>query len=264
MMRSWWPKTPKPGNFGDILTPYIYKKLTGKELKYTHHSVLKRRDLLCVGSIIKFAKDNVNVWGSGIMSIEHEVNPRANYLAVRGPITRDKIIAAGGKCPEVYGDPALLLPMFYNPKPKKQYNYGIIPHYVDYESVREQMKGSNANVINVLGSDIEKFIDEVLKCDRIISSSLHGLIAAHAYGIDAVWAKFSDKLNGDGSKFKDYFQSVGIEMSCIDLSKGLSLQDLIEARYTSPGKIDNMKLLESFPYPFNPTWRMICEETFVY
>jgi hypothetical protein len=46
-----------------------------------------------------------------------------------------------------------------------------------------------------------------------LSSSLHGLIVAHAYGIPAVWCDFADRphaIAGDGTKFHDYFASIGL------------------------------------------------------
>jgi hypothetical protein len=43
----------------------------------------------------------------------------------------------------------------------------------------------------------------------IVSSSLHGLIIAHAYGREAAWLKFSDRPLGDDFKFRDYWASIG-------------------------------------------------------
>lgn len=217
-----------------------------------------------MGSTLKFALNGVSVWGTGIMAADHYVNPKASYHAVRGPITRNKVIAAGGKCPKVYGDPALLLPMFYRPTVEKKYQHGIIPHYVDYEAVKLQMQGTGVKVLNIIGSDIHAFIDSMLECEKIVSSSLHGVITAHAYGLDAVWVKFSDKLNGDGSKFNDYAQSVGIEMPWADLRTGVTRQKAEALNYVAPGKFEAMKLLSAFPYPVKPEWAGRCTQTFVY
>lgn len=57
-------------------------------------------------------------------------------------------------------------------------------------------------------NDIEAKTIEFLQCEKIVSSSLHGVIVAHAYNIPAVWQKFSEKVFGDDIKYQDYFESV--------------------------------------------------------
>lgn len=53
-------------------------------------------------------------------------------------------------------------------------------------------------------------------CKKILSSSLHGLIVSDAYNIPNRMIKFSNKINGDGTNFTDYFLSVKRECSFID------------------------------------------------
>ena len=65
-------------------------------------------------------------------------------------------------------------------------------------------------IIDSRTRNIEHIIDEINKCERILSSSLHGIIVAHAYNIPALWIKKGDIGSLNGFKFKDYFSSVNI------------------------------------------------------
>lgn len=240
-IKAWWATTPKPGNLGDILTPYIVSKLTGRKVQFTQQKSAK---LIAVGSIARLAPAGCKVWGSGAMRIGDKYNPRAIFHAVRGPITRQELKKQNISCPEVYGDPALLLPLFYQPSHEKKHALGIIPHYVDKNFVKNE-----GHIIDVLTSDIEGFINQVASCEKIISSSLHGVIVAHAYGVPVAWVQYSDKLTGDGTKFADYAESVGIKLE--PQGAEIKVEDLV---FVEPGKIDLLKLLKAFPYPFEQKW----------
>ena len=58
----------------------------------------------------------------------------------------------------------------------------------------------------------EHFVDEILMCKHVISSSLHGLIIAHVYLVPAMAIKISDNVEGGDFKFSDYYRSLGIYM----------------------------------------------------
>ncbi|CAH8295308.1 polysaccharide pyruvyl transferase [Mariniflexile fucanivorans] len=231
----WWREKRKNGleNYGDLLSKYLVEKISNKKvisikhpLKGFHKYFFKH--YICIGSIISSASKKSIVWGSGIIKKNDNIR-NAKFLAVRGPETRAKILEKGFECAEVYGDPAILLPDYYSPKIKKIYELGIVPHYVDYDRVVEVFSNEkNIKIINLLTTDIEKTTDEILECEKIISSSLHGLILPHAYGIPAIWIKFSDKLSGDNIKFYDYYKSMDIDFnaeSLIDLTN-TSFQNL--------------------------------------
>lgn len=247
---AWWPTMPRPGNFGDIITPYLIEKISHKTPKYVNKDFsVYEKNLLAVGSIVRMATKNTVVWGSGAMNSGEKISPDADYRAVRGPLTRQLIIDQGGTCPEIYGDPALLLPLFYSPKTVKRYRYGVIPHYVDYAQVVEWYKDDpDIKVINLLTSDIESVIDEIYECENVLSSSLHGIIVAHAYGVNAAWVRFSNKLAGDGIKFQDYFASVGIDMDCTEVASKLGPDDLDLLQFMGDITFNGTPLLNAFPH----------------
>lgn len=246
-INAWWMTKPDPGNFGDILTPYIIKKLSGYSAVYTP-APFNRPVFIAVGSIASRASNMTTIWGSGVMSLSERPSNEATYLAVRGPITRELILSNGGKCPEIYGDPGLLLPKFYNKTPRKKYKIGFIPHYVDYDQVKSWYNSPDIKIINLLDSNIHNVIDQILECEMVVSSSLHGIITAVAYGVPASWVVFSDKLKGDGSKFQDFFQSIGVKHDkTVMLERPKTFDDWEKLPYISTINIDLNKLIEAFP-----------------
>lgn len=213
----WWALKAQGeiDNYGDILAPFLAEKLSGKKVVKVSHPMQRWykwfiKHYVTVGSIICAASKNSIVWGSGIIKKNENVRA-AKFVAVRGPRTRKRLLELGYQVPEVYGDPALLLPRFISNVAEKKYDLGIIPHYVDYDSVVEQFKSnSKVKVVNLMTNDIVRTTQEILACKQIISSSLHGVIVSHAYEIPALWVKFSNKLAGDNVKFYDYFESLDI------------------------------------------------------
>ena len=205
-VRSWWTLFPLPGNMGDKLTP-ILLSLYGHQPKRVPREQI---EWLFIGSTIRFAGPGVNVVGSGVIDRRDRIEPRARFLAVRGPITAELIQRAGGYSPEILGDPALLLPRFYCPDVAAGEEIGFVPHYIDQQD--PQVASWNGPLINVLRSNPLDVVAEIRNCRAIISSSLHGIIVAHAYGIPAAWVRLGNRLMGDDVKFADYAASVGITL----------------------------------------------------
>lgn len=198
-------------NWGDALSPVLVRLLSGKPVY--HVEGLHHDRYLVIGSILDGANENAEVWGSGFIREDGKVigRPRAVH-AVRGPLTRALLLKQGIECPEIYGDPALLLPRFFNPNVPKRYSVGIVPHYVDKHCAwLEQHRMNPAVLILDIESDIMDFVRAVKSCEVVLSSSLHGLICADAYGVPNVWVQFSDDVVGGDFKFRDYRLAIGAE-----------------------------------------------------
>jgi pyruvyltransferase len=209
-IRALWFSSEKIPNFGDRLTPYLIEKFTG-ETPFRVNEYCNKTYYMMSGSILDRSSHNAIIFGSGILKRNEKIVEPKKILAVRGPLTRKRLIELGYNCPEIYGDPALLLPLVHKPKVTERYKIGVIPHYVDYNYVLKQI-GNNDDflVINIF-DPIEKVIDNINKCEKTISSSLHGLIVSHAYNKPSLWVKFSGNLAGDDTKFYDYLYSVNIQ-----------------------------------------------------
>jgi len=235
---AWW--TGEGGkNFGDKLSPWLAKKISGKEINTI--SMSDTSDTIRyygVGSILPANKHSI-IWGSGFILKDSPVSNPIKICAVRGKLSRDKFISNQIECPEVYGDPALLLPLYYNQKVKIKHKIGILPHYIDKnENWTRDFQG--ALIIDIFDK-IENVIDQVRSCEKLVTSSLHGLILAHAYGMPVCRVQ-GHNLCGGEFKFKDYYSGIGIDYkkpsqpgNYLFVSENLS-------------NYDALKLLESCPF----------------
>jgi len=201
-------------NFGDTLNSELIRLITGHAPTIVNNSFLNPENetiYMAIGSVIGWADKNTIIWGTGKMSetdntMFQEKNKK--ICAVRGKLTREELIKRGYDCPKIYGDPALLMSRFYKPRMDKKYALSIIPHHIDRELIPILKKRfKNIHFIDITG-DLYQFIDEICASEQVMSSALHGLIIADAYGIPNIWVRLSEKVLGKGFKFRDYFTSV--------------------------------------------------------
>lgn len=203
-------------NLGDDLNYFLLRELTKRPLFFTEamFPIFKcMKHYCCIGSIIEnFANNHSVIWGSGAIIGTKEITPPLKVLSVRGPLTRQWLMKQGIDCPECYGDPALLLPLVYDKRVETKYEYGFIPHFLDFNLLHVRLFLQQHPDILPIDmqhyDDWHEMIDKIRSCKNIISSSLHGAIIADTYGIPNVWIELSDNVEGHGFKFHDYFMSV--------------------------------------------------------
>jgi pyruvyltransferase len=188
-------------NFGDILGPYLVKKLTEHNVEWAKP---ENSDAVIIGSIMEHLPQQYKgtVAGIGIASSNTKKDlTQAKVLAVRGKFTLNNIQTVDKNI--ILGDPGLLAPIAYNvDNVSKEYKYGMILHYND----KQNQPKENYNVIDIK-SGIENIITEAAKCEKIITSSLHGLILADSLFLPRKWLSFN-KIQRKGLKFSDYASSI--------------------------------------------------------
>lgn len=242
---EWWSFTP---NVGDCLAPVIYDYM----LKYYNltngFKVKTRYHLMTIGSIIGIGNFDSVIWGSGIHreSSVQNIIKRRKYVkydirAVRGPITAFLLKSAGYQCPDVYGDPAILMPLIYQPNLKvKKYPISIIKHYTqsNYDE-----RDDSYHYINVKTTDWMTFIDEIVSSELIVSSSLHGIILAETYGVPAIF--LTEGVECEMMKFFDWYYSTGR----ISIKLASNVSEAVKMQPMNLPKLSNMQeqLLKTFP-----------------
>lgn len=256
ILLKWSSNEETWNNFGDALNPWLFNKITGKR-PVNANSIINFSNRIVysgIGSILDNNKSkNLIVWGSGFKkesSIFKEIP--LEIRAVRGPLSRNNILKQGIRCPEIYGDPALLLPNYFKPDVNKTYKLGLIAHYVDKgnKNYKNLISELNDDVLLIdIQNPVEQVITEINMCEKIASSSLHGMIVADAYGIPSIQLKFSDNIVGGDFKFKDYMLSVKREYRHpIIVNEKTTLNVLQNSFYNYDFDISLDKLLEVCPF----------------
>ncbi|GAA2032818.1 hypothetical protein GCM10009819_16090 [Agromyces tropicus] len=195
---TWWDGHP---NFGDDLTPWL---LPGYGVAPVHR-VAGRARLSGVGSILEFLPEDFDgaIWGSGLMYGRPHPLPRATVLAVRGHLTRELI---GAPDDVALGDPGILVARRAR-RPRVRWDVALVPHghhrqHVPFMSMADAA-GLRVHVVNV-HQPAARVVREIAAADAVVTTSLHGLVTADAYGIPATWTMLEPPLSGGPFKFHDY------------------------------------------------------------
>lgn len=240
-------KHPRFVNFGDYISLKVVERMVGQPVRvYQKHRQEKK--LLAIGSIVSWAADDDVVWGSGVKRESME-NMKYNFAsldvrAVRGPLSRAFLQKNFGiVCPEVYGDPALLVPLLFPEfqKPEQpMYDYLIIPHYSEQNLFP---KDQYANVVYPT-DPWDEVIRAIIASKFVIASSLHGIILAEAFGVPARMLRLTD--NEPLFKYLDYYLGTG-RSSC---DPAYSVEEALQMGGQAPVVCDLKALYNAFPFEY--------------
>lgn len=207
----WWDDA---SNFGDQVTPFIIKSHFGvaavnvRGVKFDIGPAL-----VGAGSILNGLRyPNTVIWGSGFIEdgLLDIPKPR-KVLAYRGHISEQIAQKNGWPSAGVYGDPGLLISRYIAPK-KKRFKVGVVPHYVHKDWFQDTNIPDGCLLIDAQ-APLTEVAHQISSCERVISSSLHGIIFAHSYLIPWRWMKLSQPLRkkDEDLKFKDFMSSLNID-----------------------------------------------------
>ncbi|WP_183086153.1 polysaccharide pyruvyl transferase family protein [Mycetocola tolaasinivorans] len=156
-----------------------------------------------------FARTGDTIWGTGIndkIDAAHLAFEDLDVRAVRGPRTRERLQERGIFVPEVYGDPALLLPELMPQlrewANKKQFPETIIPNLNDFPAYKGE-----SNVFSPV-APLKDVLKRIAQSEFVTGSSLHGIVIAESLGIPA---RLISSAHEPEFKYQDYFLGSGRE-----------------------------------------------------
>lgn len=237
-------------NLGDYLGFVVTSFMLEKKGLSLDTRVKKRKHFYCVGSNVFTGYQFATYWGSGLIR-EPQITKeflyqfplsKFDFRAVRGPLTRKWVMRYGHKCPEIYGDPAILMPLIYQPKHEVKHDLLVIPQFVTETDFRKEHP--NLFMVSMNTDDYKLVIDAIVSSKKVVTNSLHAIILADAYGVPSVLFKVPSQKNG--FKYLDYYYST--ERYDIKLADSYE-----EAMQMDPLPLPNLEslqegLLKSFPY----------------
>lgn len=239
-------------NLGDSLSVVVCQHLLSlRSLTFSSDSSDKKiKHLMAIGSILGGRGDfNAVVWGSGIRNFSSvrglnrkKLYQKLDIRAVRGPFTRDALRQCGFDCPDVFGDPAILMPMIYQPEKQEKHGVVLITHYLTPKEKFSNCTGIRR--LDIKTNDYEDFIKTICSAEKVVSSSLHGIILAETYGTPAVFLR--QGIETETLKFFDWYYSTGR----YSINVASSLDEAITMEPMTLPDLSEMQkdLLESFPY----------------
>ncbi len=285
MIKLFWYNN---NNFGDEISPYIVEKLSGDKVCFRqtlslrhllinsaksinqcikgNFSIAKKLMafsfkpvLIAVGSLLESSTPKSICWGTGMA--QRAIKPTGGrFIITRGFLSK-KVLEEYGYHVEstIAGDPAILMPLLFNPAVNVQQRcVGIIPHVSEYRSICQLLDGVNSiKVVDFRTADVEKTICLLKSFSVVYSSSLHGLILCHAYGIPCIWFQ-NNSLPGGNFKFYDYFSAVHIKpytpLTITEVREGKRLVKSMENVSKDVILEIQRELLERAPFKINKPW----------
>ncbi|ROR90546.1 polysaccharide pyruvyl transferase family protein [Nocardioides aurantiacus] len=212
---SWWVR-PFPGNFGDWLSPLVLQSVSQRPVTFRSPTApTTQPHLVMVGSIGRFIGPRSVVVGTGISTEEVELDGRAHYVSVRGPVTADLLRRQGGPAVTSLGDPGVLLSRLL-PIERGPHNgrVALVRHFKHAGlplTLPEDM--DELSVLMSHPEEIRSFLEHLAGYRAVVTSAMHVMIACHSYGIPCAlvgFRGFEGAVHGSGIKYRDYALGAGL------------------------------------------------------
>ena len=262
---------PYEYNLGDNAGIDIIKAMTSCRITSVHKSVSQYEPLIIgLGSTMHHLKSAV-IWGTGAMEQSNHVynlHGEFDVRALRGKLTERLLKTSSVRIiPNnqsiAFGDPGLLIPcllshMYRICKPT--YKFCLVPHNNDRLYFSKHLHSNvSVKIINT-NNDYKDSLRMLMNCNLVLSSSLHGIIFAEAFGIPSRWLSNNNLpsfVTERRFKYCDYYSgsrnSIVIGDECMNNKGEYTNAETIEEGIRMGGaptlqNSNSRDLMKSFPF----------------
>jgi len=231
-------------NFGDYLSKVIVENIIDKkygeiknDMKYNADGVKKR--LFAIGSILHHASDHDVIWGSGVNGKDLGQKISASNLdvrMVRGPITRKVLLNYNISCPPNYGEPGLLVSEFFGDIDidEKKHTFSLVLN------LNDTLLYEDKDYLIYPNWGLDRVIQRIRESEMVVSTSLHGLVIAEAFGVPARHLlSFAEPT----FKYIDYYRGTGR----FDVQFAHTLEEALELGGVPAPEYDPQSMIDNFP-----------------
>jgi len=231
-------------NFGDYMSKIIVQNVVEENyeelnsaIKYSVDGVEDR--LLAIGSILHHANDHDVIWGSGVngKALGQKLSAVAlDVRMVRGPLSREVLLHHDISCPQSYGEPGLLVSEFYGGADvdEKRYPFSLVLN------LNDTLLYEDEDYIIYPNWSLDRVIERIRASELVVSTSLHGLVIAEAFGIPARHLlSFAEPT----FKYIDYYRGTGRS----DVQFAHSLSEALDLGGVALPQYDPQAMIDHFP-----------------
>ncbi|MGR7921044.1 polysaccharide pyruvyl transferase family protein [Zobellella denitrificans] len=240
------------GNLGDkmgfLIAEYLIKDLKFKKLGMRQIDEVDSKTYGLVGSLIQAVSNKpINLIGAGLInSNSRKYEKNIKFHGVRGFMTKALILRDAGVDVDVISDPGLLLSDII---PKTEHRdkkpLGFIIHKVDRDRFLAEYPNYKDLIIDNY-EEPETFVRQLSSYSSVVSTSLHGCVFCHSYGIPVAPFTLTDEVIGGEFKFQDYYSSLGINVNRKNFKNKRSELDFISDIIETPQP--NLNLISTLKY----------------
>ena len=239
-VRLAWTHKPMGGNYGDWLSPYIVRHVTGARIVHADLGEARRYPhLVALGSIITYANRHSTVLGAGVNAVSDHIDPGADFRMVRGHVTRDLLPRHARSSEMVCCDPGFFLGHLYRPKePKVPGRRLLIPH-INHHGHFAAVDHEGFELVDARrcrAADVEALIDAIAGATDVVTSAMHIFVTCCVYGVRCALIKpahGATGVSGDGIKYRDCMSPVlgeDFRPTMVDMRAGVRLSECVETR----------------------------------